>query len=59
MALTWKFLMSKHTDRVAALQYLMIKNAQTTPPNGSLYKCQIDYRGKIRSDYSRLVVFSG
>ena len=38
---------------------LMIRNAQTTPSNGTLYKCQMDYRGKIRSNYSRLVVFSG
>lgn len=38
---------------------LMIKNAQTTLPSGTLYKCQMDYRGKIRSNYSRLVVFSG
>lgn len=38
---------------------LMIKNVQPTPPNGTLYKCQMDYRGKIRSDYSHLVVFSG
>ncbi|XP_020626717.1 uncharacterized protein LOC110064055 [Orbicella faveolata] len=38
---------------------LMIKNAQTTLPNGILYKCQTDYRETIRSHYSRLVVFSG
>ena len=38
---------------------LMINNAQTTPPNGTLYKCQMDYRGKTQSDVLRLVVFSG
>jgi len=38
---------------------LMIKNAQITLPNGTAYKCQMDYRGRISSGYSRLVVFSG
>ena len=38
---------------------LKIKNAQTTPPNGNLYTCQMDYRGKIRNASSRVVVFSG
>ena len=38
---------------------LMIENAQTTLPNGTSYKCQMDYRGKIHSGYSLLVVFSG
>ena len=38
---------------------LMIENAQTTLPNGASYKCQMDYRGKIHSGYSLLVVFSG
>jgi len=38
---------------------LMIKNAQTTLPNGIAYKCQMDYREKKSNGYSRLVVFSG
>ena len=38
---------------------LMINNAQTTLPSGISYKCQMEYRGKIQSGYSRLVVFSG
>jgi len=38
---------------------LVIKNAQTTLSDGTAYKCQMDYRGKISSGYSRLVVFSG
>ena len=38
---------------------LMIKNAQTTLPSGTLYKCQMEYRGKIHIGYSRLLVFSG
>ena len=38
---------------------LMIESAQTTLPNGTAYKCQMDYRETISSGYSLLVVFSG
>ncbi|XP_078371749.1 fibroblast growth factor receptor 4-like [Oculina patagonica] len=37
----------------------MIKNAKTTPLGGTLYKCQMSYRGKTSIYQPRLVVMSG
>lgn len=50
----------KQTHRKSgSTSVLMIKNVKTTPPGGTLYKCQMSYRGKTSSYRPRLVVFSG
>jgi len=48
--------MYRKSDSTSAL---MINNTQITLPKGTAYMCQMDYRGRISSGYSRLVVFSG
>ena len=51
--------MNQRSNETYSTSELVIKNAQTSPPNGFLYKCQMSYRDQIHSDYLRLIVFSG
>ena len=37
---------------------LMIKNAKATPFGGTLYKCQLSYRGRTSNYHPRLIVMS-
>ena len=49
----------ERSNETYSTSVLVIKNAQTSPPSGFSYKCQMSYRDKITREHSSLLVFSG